>query len=89
MRQQNGLHLRRRNLKPAHFDQLLLPVHNVPFSGGFIAACNVPCLQPTVVIKGGAVRRDIIKVAGCYGGATDAELTGDIVCSDISTLVID
>lgn len=89
VREEHGFKLWRRDLEPAHLDELFSAVHDVPFLSCFIAVCDVACFEPAVRVEGLGVCFGVLVVALCYCWAFDAEFAADAVGGDVLAVFVD
>lgn len=87
VRDEDGLELRRRHLKAAHLDELLLPVDNVPLARLAVAVAYVARLVPALRVEAFRVGRVVVKVARGNGRASNADFAADPVVAYFAAVV--
>lgn len=75
MRQQDCLELWWGYLKAAYFNQLLLPIDNIPLACVLVTVGNIPSLEPSLRIEALCIGFGILVVPGCYSWPSNAQLS--------------
>jgi hypothetical protein len=89
VRQQNPFNLRRRDLKAPDFDQLFLPIDDIPFLRFAFAIADISSLEETFGVERFSIGFWVFEIATRDCGTAKTKFSYYAVSRDIFTVVID
>ncbi len=89
LREEHCFNLSGRDLKPAYFDQLFLPIDDIPLFALRFAIHDIASLEVSVLGERRSYSFRIFEVVRYDSGAPDAKFSGCVICSDIVLVIVD
>lgn len=89
MGEENGFQLRRSDLETADFDEFLLAVDDVPFTGDGGAVSYISRLEESFAVEGFRICGRVARVARDHDRAAHAEFAVDVITGDIFSFFVD